>query len=172
MKNILFTIAVLAVCAVGAYFFWPGSSVPLSGLWTPTFNPGVAGPYTNDRYKFSLQVPKELARAEYDDQVNNTFAITFQDQKMEKGFQIFIVPVPGGLVTEERFMMDVPSGVREQSQDIEVAGAPGISFFSKDEILGDTAEVWFVKDEILYEVTALKKDAQWLSDILATWKFI
>jgi hypothetical protein len=172
MKNILFTAGVVGVCALGAYFFWPGSNTPLSGLWAPTFDLSAAAPYTNERYKFSVQVPKDLARAEYDDQDNKTFAITFQDQKMERGFQVFIVPAPGGVVTEERFKMDVPSGVREQSQDIEVAGAPGISFYSRDEILGDTAEVWFVKDEVLYEATTLKKDAAWLSDILATWKFL
>lgn len=43
---------------------------------------------------------------------------------------------------------------------------------SKDAVLGDTREVWFIRNGYLYEVTTLKPLEGWLQDIVQTWKFI
>lgn len=45
-------------------------------------------------------------------------------------------------------------------------------FFSKNIALGDTREVWFIKNGYLYEVTTLKSLDAWLTQILQTWKFL
>jgi len=45
-------------------------------------------------------------------------------------------------------------------------------FFGKNLIMGDTQEVWFIKNGFLYEVTTYKELDQWLAGIMKTWKFM
>jgi len=98
--------------------------------------------------------------------------ITFQNVDTAEGFQLFIVPHPEEQVTPARFMQDNPSGIRENLQNVTIDGAVGASFYSENQMLGQTAEVWFVKNGLLYEVTTLKPLDSWLSQILASWEFL
>ena len=40
----------------------------------------------------------------------------FQKDDGEPGFQIYVVPINGSTITEERFRMDAPSGVRKEER--------------------------------------------------------
>lgn len=127
--------------------------------------------YQNAAYHFSLLYPQELAvseRAEGDGAVT----ITFQNIEKGLGFQIFIIPYAEQQVSEERFKKDVPSGVRQGLENIQIAGATAAAFYSTDALLGETREIWFVRDGFLYEVTTLKALDSWLSDIISTWQFL
>jgi hypothetical protein len=75
-------------------------------------------------------------------------------------------------VSEQRFRLDNPSGVRNDLHNVTIAGATGASFCSTDPNLADTAELWFVHGGWLYEVTTLKSLDTWLSQIMATWEFL
>ena len=59
-----------------------------------------------------------------------------------------------------------------QPVNIIVDGTPATMFFGKNLIMGDTQEVWFIKNGFLYEVTTYKELDQWLAGIMKTWKFM
>lgn len=127
--------------------------------------------YRNNTYHFSLFYPETLSVKEFDEG-GGASAIVFQNLEEGKGFQIFIVPFSGNQITDERFRKDVPSGLKKELKDITVDSAMGASFYSVNTILGETAEVWFIKNGFLYEVTAPRALDQWLSEIMRYWRFI
>lgn len=126
--------------------------------------------YSNLLLKFSLLYPDNLTKREYSD--GDTSTIVFEDKDRGEGFQIFIVPHEGAEVSAERFKMDVPSGVMKEPQNIFVDGVPAQKFYSQNQIVGETVEVWFIYEGLLYEVTAPKVLEQWLSEILRSWSFM
>lgn len=127
--------------------------------------------YRSTKYKFSLFYPKNLSVQEFDEG-RGASTIVFQNPEAGLGFQIFITPFSGKQITEEKFRQDVPSGVRNELRNISVDGANGASFYSTNTFLGETAEVWFIKNGFLYEITAPKSLVSWLSTIIETWLFI
>lgn len=183
-----FTIRVVivtcAVLAVGWLVFRSGilplgqprvleSAIPESTL---PLKPARTAPkgfieYRNERYRFSLFYPANLTFKERDEG-SGAMTITFQDVETVQGFQIFIVPYGGQKVSEQRFKQDEPSGVRTQSRNITIDGIAATSFFGNNSTLGDTAEIWFIHNYRLYEVTTLKPLAGWLTPIMTSWEFI
>jgi hypothetical protein len=175
------------VClAAGAWWFYAGkspspldSSTPVSPTQTatgateasPRVVPAGQSEYYNEHYKFSLIYPSSLAVTEYDEG-SGASTVTFQNVSTAEGFQVFVVPYAQQQVTPEQFKKDEPSGVREGAQQVSIDGAVGSSFYSKNVALGETAEVWFIHGGYLFEVTTLKPLATWLSQIMATWKFL
>ena len=127
--------------------------------------------YHNTTYHFSLFYPDHLSVNERLEG-EGAITITFQNIQGGQGFQIFIIPYSKSQVDEERFKKDIPSGTRTDLVDVEVDGAVGASFYSMDSFLGETKEIWFVKNNFLYEVTTLKSLDNWLSQIIQTWEFI
>ncbi len=178
-------IAVLVVSVFFVYFFLthtpsptdPGTTTVLRiDSPTATFLPSRTPPsgseeYRNTTYRFSLFYPSEMKVTEFDEG-NGARTITFQNVAEAKGFQIFIVPYGTPHVSTERFHKDVPSGVREEPTDLTIDGVVANMFFSNNIALGDTREVWFIKDGYLFEVTAPKTLNAWLMGIIQTWKFI
>lgn len=127
--------------------------------------------YRSARYRFSLFYPESMTVTEQDEGTGAS-TISFEDAQNGTGFQIFVVPFLDEQISEERFRMDIPSGVRRDVQNITVDGATGASFFSESARLGETAEVWFVQDGYLYEVATVQPLASWLSTIMESWEFI
>jgi hypothetical protein len=152
----------------------PGD-LPASPIETATSSVVSAPPgwsaYRNARYHFALFYPNGLEIRAYEEK-GSASTITFQDEKRGIGFQIFVVPYGESQVSQERFLLDEPSGVREEPITVSVDGAVGAAFYGKDVRLGDTREVWFIKDGILYELTAPRSESDWLQGIIDTWKFI
>lgn len=144
----------------------------------PTTEPSAYLPnglmeYKNSYYKFKLSYPSDLSVSEFAEN-NGGRTILFQSSKADeqKGFQIFITPYKYKEVTQERFKMDEPSGVINQQTEIIIDGIHAVMFYSKSGIIGDTREVWFINNGFLYEVATYKDLDSWLSEIMATWKFI
>jgi hypothetical protein len=126
--------------------------------------------YRDPEFHISLLYPQELSvnkRAES----GGAVTITFQNATKGLGFQIFVVPYADPQVSEEQFAKDNPSGIRDSLQPVVIDGALGSAFYSSDENLGPTREVWFIKNGFLFEVTTPKPLEKWLRDILATWEF-
>lgn len=133
--------------------------------------------FKTDRFHFSILYPDDLVLKEIGEGgYGATF--TFTHPKGKSGFQIFVVPYSEPQVSEEQFEKDIPSGVRTDVKDIAVdvsakgGGALGASFYSVDSSLGDTFEIWFVKDGFLYEVTTVREFESWLNEVMKSWKFI
>jgi hypothetical protein len=183
----------LCIGAIGYGAYALRSTVRVSGGGTDAYVPAsgfasadasttvalVAGPravpagsqeYRNDQYYFSLLYPNMLTVKSYDEG-GGASTVTFQDVASAQGLQIFIVPYTAPQVSVARFRQDEPSGVLQSPLAVTVGGVPATSFYSTDAALGDTAEVWLIYKGYLYEVTAPKSEAQWLSQILSTWEF-
>lgn len=125
--------------------------------------------YRNEQYRFSLAAPAGLTVKEFPK--DGALTVTFEDVESATGFQIFVLPYAEEKITTERFVSDVPSGVLEGEEKRFVDSAEAVQFWSKDAALGETREVWFIKDGYLYEVTTFKHLDPWLQDILSTWRF-
>lgn len=127
--------------------------------------------YRSPIFRFSLFYPHDLQVWEHGQGSSDT-TIVFEDPRGDKGFQIFVIPYSEDQITPEQFKKDVPSGVMKDPVDIMLDGVRATMFFSKDPILGETREVWFIKNGFLYEVTTYKALDAWLASILSTWKFL
>jgi hypothetical protein len=127
--------------------------------------------YRNAAYHLSLFYPENLALKAYDEG-GGAATITFQNTTTAEGFQIFIVPYAQSQISRERFLQDEPSGAMENPLNVTIAGAPATSFYGSNALLGETAEIWLMRGGYLYEVTAPKPEAAWLSQIMQTWQFI
>jgi hypothetical protein len=49
--------------------------------------------------------------------------------------------------------------------------APATMFYGSNSIMGDTHEIWLIKDGFLYEVMTYKQLDSWLAPIMQTWQF-
>jgi hypothetical protein len=127
--------------------------------------------YRNEHYRFSLTYPDDLIINEYAENGGGR-TITFQTKTNDRGFEIFIIPYSGQRVSEERFKLDEPSGVRKQLIAIVIDGTPATMFFGNNAIMGNTREVWFIKNGFLYEVATYKPLDAWLAAIMRSWKFL
>ena len=126
--------------------------------------------YTSPEYPFSLFYPEEF-EVSFFDEGGRAGTITFEDSVGERGFQIFIVPHVGEEVGEERFLQDVPSGVRINVQDATVDGAVGAYFNSYDLTLGTTTEIWFARGGFLYEVTTMEPLTPLIEEVMQSWRW-
>lgn len=189
-------VAAVGVFSVAAYFLFvrphaPSASSADSGVLAFPQNPAPAPGFTalvgtsslsrtvptgteeyrNTHYGFSLRYPKDLKISLFDEG-GGASTITFQNIAEVKGFQIFIVPYQGEQVSMERFREDDPSGVMNHPTNILVGGATATMFFSTNAALGDTIEVWVIKNGYLFEITAPKPLAIWLATAMQTWEFL
>ncbi len=155
----------------------PSTGVFSSGPAKPSLPPAPRTPpagmkeYRSIPYHFSLFYPEALSVSERDEG-GGARTITFQNLKSIEGFQIFIVPYTDAQVSAARFKKDEPSGVRLNATDRTVDSAVASSFYSTNQALGDTREVWFVHDGYLYEITTLKALDSWLDPVISSWKFL
>ena len=170
-------VAVLGLL-IGAYFYFSNGKAVVEKNETESVFPARSIPngwreYQSNWYDFSLLYPEELVVKELEESAGiNTNTIVFENAESKLGFQIFAVPYGGQQVTNERFLLDVPSGVRENPAEFLVDGVTATSFYSKSMELGDTFEIWFLHGGVLYEVTAPREQEVWLSDIMETWLFL
>lgn len=148
----------------------PGAS-PVAPLKPPRTPPEGALEYRDTTYRFSLFYPKDLSVSKKDNGGGST-TLVLQDPEQGIGLQIFVVPYGFPTITDEQFKKDDLSGVRTNTQEITIDGVKAVSFFSQSALLGDTAEIWFIKDGYLFEITAPKTLAEWLSGVMASWEFI
>jgi hypothetical protein len=150
----------------------PANDTQATGaLKPPRQAPAGQTEYRNEHYRFAMFVPNDLKLQTYDEG-KGAMTLTFQDVVTSQGFQIFVAPYGARQVTQEKFMQDEPSGVMRSPMQITIDGEPATSFYSTNNLLGDTAEIWFIHNGYLFEVTAPKSEASWLSGIMLTWEFL
>jgi hypothetical protein len=126
--------------------------------------------YQSSIYHFSLFYPDNLSLRE-ESEASNSMVLLFEDPATEQGFDIFMTPYDEPKITQARFLMDEPSGVMNDPQNITIDGAPATEFFSTNAALGASREIWFLHGSILYEVTAPQSLDSWLQQIMETWQF-
>ena len=161
----LVSVSDLAV-ALGLPAKQAGTTTPSSSL-----PPTGTKEYRNTSYGFTFLHPSTLTVSSFDEG-SGARTITLQNTVDVQGFQIFIVPYEGAQISMARFRADEPSGVMERPVNILVGGTQATMFFSTDAALGDTIEVWLIKNGYLFEITAPKSLDVWLAHIMQTWQFI
>ncbi len=188
MKNILYTVVAIGMLGLVGWGVWHGltPSLPPSPTAEDIFatpQDGIAGlapvqpapagwlVYTNEALHFSVAYPPELKIKTYDEG-GGAQTIVLQSTDPAEGFQIFAAPYEGTQISQERFKQDAPSGVRNNPQTTAVGGKVAVSFYGRDAVLGDTAEVWMIHKGYLYEVSTIKPLASWLTEIMATWRWL
>lgn len=127
--------------------------------------------YKNDKYNFYFYHSKESVVKEYD-QGQGAMIITLENEKKVRGMQIFIVPYWDKEISQDRFLKDVPSGVRTNVKPTELDGVEAVTFNSVDGDLGATREVWTIRGGYLYEITTFQGVGDWFVPIMQTWRFI
>jgi len=93
--------------------------------------------YRHLTYHFSLFYPDNLSVKEYKEE-GTAMTVIFQDAEGDRSFQIFIVPYGESQITEQRFKMDVPSGVKQEPVDVMINGIRGTMFWSENAVMGPT----------------------------------
>ncbi|PIR84686.1 hypothetical protein COU16_00665 [Candidatus Kaiserbacteria bacterium CG10_big_fil_rev_8_21_14_0_10_47_16] len=126
--------------------------------------------YRNDLHRFSVFHLLEAGVREFKED-GGIETIVFENTTKVRGYQVFVLPYSQIGISDQRFMDDVPSGVRKNIAATTVDGVEAVTFESFDATLGDTFEVWFIKYGYLYEVTTFLEQKDWLLERLATWKF-
>jgi hypothetical protein len=169
----------IVLLATGTYWWYSESSQseftivasPVTGDTGPRTPPPGFTEYRNDAFKFAFFYPSSYEIKEFQEGPA-AITLTVQSTKEARGFQVFVVPYGGRVVSPDRFERDIPSGDIRHVEDIELSGAPGIVFVSSDIALGETREVWAVNGGFLYEITSLTVLDEWLAGILEHWRFI
>ena len=118
--------------------------------------------YKNEQFGFSLLYPEAIPPKEIVDR-GPELTVLFQKEGGTEGFQIYVAPIDGGTISEDRFLRDAPSGVRKDPKNTNVAGVPAVQFYGFDAQIGQSAEVWFIGTKegrevpsFLYEVSTYK----------------
>lgn len=134
--------------------------------------------FVHPRYGFTLDVPRYLNITRIDEG-QSTETIIFEPSEgtdpVLPRFQIFVTPYFEKTITEARLKKDIPSGVVRNYTGVIIGrekNIPAALFSSSDALLGDTREVWFLRNGYLFEVTTRIAHDAWLADILNSWFFI
>ena len=148
------------------------SAVPVPEISERTVTSSEKKPneYRNEKFHFTLLYPPDIP---LEQQIfeEDSLTVVFQAQDGAHGFQIFVTPYAGQEITRERFLQDIPSGVMINATNITIDGVPATRFFSES-LIGETVEIWFIKNGLLYEIVSYKELEPWLWDIVQSWKFI
>lgn len=125
--------------------------------------------FSHPDFRFSFALPDDFTVSESGYGEDATI-ITFE-KSQEEGFQIFVAPFdePGPL-SPERIHIDEPDLVIKNSQQTTLDGISALAFESESEI-GNTYEIWFIRNGKLYQITARALFEAELMKILKTWKF-
>ena len=127
--------------------------------------------YTNAALHFALSYPPTLHKSTYNE-AGGAFTTSFQDPSSGVGFEVYVTPYSDSQITETKFKMDEPSGVFNQPTNVVIDGIQATMFYGHNGIMGDTREVWFIKNGLLYEIATYKDLDQWLGTIMQTWRFL
>lgn len=127
--------------------------------------------YESAAYRFRVSFPGDYEAREYPE-ADDAMSLTVSKAATGEGFQVYVTPYAEDQITEKRFRLDVSSGVMREPVDVMISGVRGTMFWSRNSIMGETREVWFINNGFLYEVVTYKQLDEWLSGIMQTWEFL
>jgi hypothetical protein len=152
-------------------FELPASIESAGGQITPREIPEGSREFVSTQYKFSVLYPDDLEVKEFPE-AGGARTFTFQNTQVPNGFQMYVLPYHETTISEERFLVDVPSGVRNDEKIIELDGVSASKFYSKNTMLGDTVEVWAIHNGFLYEINTVKTLEGLIDEVVRHWQFL
>ena len=144
----------IIACAIAVTVF----ASQVSGATSP---PGSAE-YRNDQFQFSLTYPADMTVTETSNG-RGSQSISFLPRS-GAGSQFIITADPYSQVdiAAGDYLPHDAYGTEDQGLQLRdvnlIAG-------------GDTSQILFVKDDIMYDIVTMTGDEAWLADILKTWQF-
>ena len=185
MKTFWMAVVAVLICVLlGAWWFLKaGISVEEETMRqvelaaSPTTSSGVQPPllpsgmreFKSEPFRFALIIPEKMSVGEFAESGDaRTYVFSGVDTP---SFQIYVTPYGKDIIDAERFKLDQPSGVILEQQEVSIGGVRAVAFFGKNDVMGETREVWFVREGLLYEVTTEKENDAWLSAMMAQWQF-
>lgn len=127
--------------------------------------------YTNSKHKFLFEYPGEFVVSSFEDGLGETILI--QNKSADKSVQIFITLFnEQEPISTTRILKDLPSLLIKNEKEGFIGSNKAIAFLSDHETLGNTYEIWFVYNNNLYQIMTKIETAQFLVDIMKTWKEI
>ena len=150
----------------------PSSDIPSSNNQAPSSN----NQYKNDQFGFSFGYPEGFNISDFDDGGGKIILVknvgSSVSNNSDNGFQIFIAAFDEpGPITKERILQDIPDMAIVGAEYIDIGGERALSFTSKDELGGETREIWIARGGYLYQITGYKNFEKELLEIMGTWKF-
>jgi len=133
--------------------------------------------FYHPQYRFSMIYPSDMNNTNFVE--GGGEQILFQDSAGDKWFQFYITPWDeGDNLSVERIKQDLPDLVMKNTQSVILGpeqesgvGPRAVIFFGQEDGLGETREVWFVKNGRLYQITTYKRLDLFLAEILSTLTF-
>ncbi|TSC62829.1 MAG: hypothetical protein G01um101448_351 [Parcubacteria group bacterium Gr01-1014_48] len=129
--------------------------------------------YVNTAYGFSFDKPTSMDVSSFTEDMGETILI--QEAKGSAGFQIFILPWDEQeytVMTVERIREDLPDFTIREPQEVVLAdGTHALLFWSEEKSVGRTREVWIIKNEYLYQISALAHFDPLLARVMSSWRF-
>lgn len=181
-KNIILILFLLIIGFVAYFFFF---KIDRSIVFdTEVKAPEVGGTsvsqtnkdskYTHTDPVFSFEYPEGYAPSFIQEETGDSIVLSRGGDSLA-GFQIFVTPFdePNIELTPNRIQNDIPDIVMKSPETILLpSGINALSFVSRHESLGDTFEVWFVKDGYAYQFSSTRDGVPGLDKALATieWK--
>lgn len=140
--------------------------------------------YENFDVMFNFLYPPDFTIDEIDDERGLT--ILAQNSAKKAAFQIFLNPFDepafvetsagkARTLTPARIKKDLPNMVIENPQQVLIGAnknTPALIFFSQDQTLGKTREIWFVGNGHLFQVETFADQDSLIGPVMDTWQFI
>ncbi|MBI2024264.1 hypothetical protein HYT00_02670 [Candidatus Giovannonibacteria bacterium] len=177
-KNII--ILIIFILLVGGVFYYKNFRAGegnQSKEEYPFTNPEFKERYEDPENKFFVDYPEDYTVNEMDNG-DNIKTIVFEKKnsgqpagEAGESFQIFSMPFDEESISVERILIDSPDMVIKDPQEITIAGGPALLFFSTDPDVGDVRELWFVRDDHLYQASTFAAYDELLSKIMKTFTF-
>ena len=185
-KNQWIPIVVALIVAVLLSAWWVmsgnGTQLPEFGAVRPSAltqgAPYVGAPltadYTNETFRFSLDIPEGFTAGELPEDENGGTAIILQNAQGE-GIQIYVVPAEESqkVLTAEDILTSIPDIQVASPEVVEIGNDyKGVAFLSDNAAFsGASREVWFYFRGNLYQISTYQRLDTLLKAIFATWKF-
>ena len=174
-KRHLLALCGLAACTAAAFYGWSFFSLEsqpaTAAVAAQAINHATWPSYENSVYRYSLRYPPDLSAQEYPE-ADGAMSTVFSNTTTGQGFQVYATPYEHAAITKERLALDLSSGVMDNAGDLSVDGARARTFFSTNDAMGGTYEVWVINEGFLYEIVTHDVHATWLDAILETWHFL
>ena len=139
----------------------------------PYLKGGIGGEtYQNEKYGFSLELPKgaEVSKVEDGGENGDGETILVSRGALDTyQMQIHITEFDEEIaLSVERIKQDIPDIKMKDEGVVEVGGVKGVAFIDTEQ---NTREIWFVRGGYLYQVTSEPVVDAAVGEVMQSWKF-
>ncbi len=134
--------------------------------------------YTNSKYGFSIKIPENMTVSNFQEgREGEVILLQSSEEDAKNGapwIQIFVLPFDEeGLITPQRIQKDLPSIKIEEPQYAVIGEKQfkALIFYGQESGIGETREVWFVKNGYLFQINTSKEYEALLGKMLETIRF-